>query len=179
VTESLPPGDELARIAEEASASARAAGVDPRELAAALFAAPAAAVAEPGAATTPTADRGRGSHPFAAEARKRAALRAEIAGFERELAALELPAATAEEPKPGRGGERPAPQLLTAADLERVRDELAERLQSLRADRTVVRQERKRVRTEDDDEPRRHNAIGTDAPQIVSGAGGFSFRWRG
>lgn len=168
VAEALPPGDELARIAGEASASARAAGVDPRELAAALFAAP----PEAGAGHAPAE---RGAHPFAAEARRRSALRAEIAGLERELAVLELPSETpVEDGGEARRPQPPQPQLLTAAELEAVRDELVARIQPLRADRTVARRERATPRVE-----RRSPAIGADAPSIVAGAGGWTLRWRG
>lgn len=181
VADRLPPQDELTRIAEEAAGSARLAGIDPRDLAAALYAAPAAEAERIAGAATSGRAAAPDAQPFAAEARRRSALRAEIAQLERQVAALELPGDAPDQPRPDPApAGRPAPQLLTAADLERTRDELADRLASRRADRTVARQERGRVRTEEPDEPaRRNSAIGSDAPEIVAGAGGWTFRWRG
>lgn len=109
-----------------------------------------------------------------AEARRRASLKAEIALLERELAALEPVNGVSE---PVIGG-RPTPQLLTADDLETIRDELVERLRPLRADRTVVRGERERERLEPEPRPRQR-AIATSTPRFESGPGGWSLRWRG
>ena len=120
-------------------------------------------------------------HPQAAregtaEARRRASLRAEIALLERELAALEPPNGV-HAPTETR---RPAPQLLTAEELEGIRDRLVERLQPLRADRTVVRDERERERHDPAAPPRRQRAIATSTPRFETGAGGgWSLRWRG
>jgi len=173
VSPDLPAQDELSRMAQEAAGHARDAGIDPRELAAALFAAP-PAEGRAAPASSP------GPKPFAAEARQRTALRTEIAALERELAALEVPGdAPAEPTAEQQRRRRPTPHLLTVAELESTRDELAERLAVRRADRTVVRQESKRVRTVDDTESRRHRGIGTDAPKFVAGAGGWTMHWRG
>jgi GntR family transcriptional regulator len=109
-----------------------------------------------------------------AEARRRASLKAEIALLERELAALE-PVNGVNEPVIGG---RPTPQLLTAAELEAIRDELVERLRPLRADRTLVRDERERERLEPQPRPRQR-AIATSTPRFESGPGGWSLRWRG
>ncbi|MDQ3936503.1 MAG: GntR family transcriptional regulator, partial [Actinomycetota bacterium] len=162
--------DDLGRLAAEAAGTAREAGIDPRDLAAALYAAPAAGEAARASETgsqPPTgshrvtgtlkrgqtpfsgeAERSSSGQAFAAEARRRAALRTEIAGLERELAKLELP----QHGENGEHGERrpsrPTPHLLTAAELESIRDELVERLRPLRADRTVARDERQRVQLE-------------------------------
>jgi DNA-binding transcriptional regulator YhcF (GntR family) len=172
VSESLPSRDELTRITQEAVDSARLAGIDPRELAAALFAAPADAKT-----TGSPASSAPDGQPFAAEARRRSALRTEIARLEREVAALELPGDVPAEPAAAEPRSRPTPQLLTAAELESIRDDLTDRIASRRADRTVARDERARPVMEEP--PRRNRAIGIDAPEIVSGAGGWSFRWRG
>jgi GntR family transcriptional regulator len=199
----LPPHDELSRLAGEVADSARHAGIDPHELAAALYAAPRDAHVDRAAAAhvdgprTAGADRTAhglaaadppGSRSIAAEARRRAALRTEIAELERELAARELPGdAPAEpiEPHPDRR-RRPAPQLLTAKDLEAVRDDLAARLRWLHADRHVAREERGREDAErverderDRNEPaRRQRAIASSVPRFETGAGGWSLRWR-
>jgi DNA-binding transcriptional regulator YhcF (GntR family) len=110
-----------------------------------------------------------------AEARRRTSLRAEIALLERELAALEPVNGVGE---PVIGG-RPTPQLLTAAELETIRDELVERLQPLRADRTIVRDERERERLAPEPRPRQR-AIATSTPRFETGpGGGWSLRWRG
>jgi DNA-binding transcriptional regulator YhcF (GntR family) len=109
VTASAPAGDELSAIAARAAREAAAAGVDPRAVAAALYV-------------------GGGSDE---EAARRRALRAEIARLERRLAgdqrAQQLLAAHAEDPlaSPPR---REAGRLLSTAELEAQRDELAERI---------------------------------------------------
>jgi DNA-binding transcriptional regulator YhcF (GntR family) len=172
VAESLPPRDELARITQEAADSARLAGIDPRELAAALFAAPADAKAAAG-----TGAGGADVQPFAAEARRRSALRTEIARLEREVAALDLPGDAPAEPAAAQRPGRPTPQLLTAAELESIRDDLADRIASRRADRTVARDERKRPRLDPAEPARRNRGIGADAPTIVADAGGWTLRW--
>ena len=138
---------------------------------------PSGAAREAAAARPGPAERS----PSAAEARRRASLRAEIALLERELAALEPPNGG---PAPGApDAERrrpPAAQLLTAAELEAIRDDLVERLQPLRADRTVVRGERERERLEPGSEPRRQRAIATSTPRFEAGpGGGWSLRLRG
>jgi DNA-binding transcriptional regulator YhcF (GntR family) len=113
----------LAEMARAAIAQAAQAGVDPRELAAALFVAtgvPAAAERSPAAA-----DRS----PAAAERAERRALRAEIERLERELAHLDRLGPLVEPP-----GEA-APRVLTAAELRDVRDDVARRVEELREGR--------------------------------------------
>jgi DNA-binding transcriptional regulator YhcF (GntR family) len=131
-----------------------------------------------GGADAPAASDGERGHAFASEARRRAALRTEIALLERELAVLEAAGNGETAPAPQRR-RPPTPQLLTAADLEAVRDELVERLAPLRADRTAVRAERSRQRLEPAEPApaRRHRAIGVDSPRFVAGAGGWTLRW--
>jgi DNA-binding transcriptional regulator YhcF (GntR family) len=169
--------DELTRLAHEAAGTARAAGIDPRDLAVALYAEP----AEPASSPTPAPAPSMSASPTA-EARRRATLRAEIALLERELAALEPVNGVSEPAKAG----RPTPQLLTAAQLEDIRDDLVERLQPLRADRTVARVERERERAETVERelertgPQHQRAIATSTPRFETGAsGGWSIRWRG
>jgi DNA-binding transcriptional regulator YhcF (GntR family) len=179
--------DDLGRLAAEAAGTAREAGIDPRELAAALYSAgPEAADAAP---VTGTLKRGQtpfsgasGGQGFAAEARRRAALRAEIAELERELAKLEVPRGGEPAAEPERRPRRPTPQILTAAELEAIRDDLAERLEPLRADRTVARDERQRVWLEpaEGETPRRQRAIASSTPKFeTASGGGWSLRWRG
>lgn len=188
--------DELARLAHEAADTARAAGVDPRDLAVALYAEPAAG--EPSAPARAPSPQTRAPSPQTrapdAEARRRATLRAEIAMLERELTALEVPNGGNGGNGEGGKGEpadrrsRPGPQLLTATDLEQIRDELVERLRPLRAGRTSARDARDREqaeRAERDIErhktgaARSQGAIATSTPRFESGAGGWSLRWRG
>jgi hypothetical protein len=118
--------------------------------------------------------------------------------LERELAALEVPNGGNGGNGEGGNGEpadrrsRPAPQLLTAADLERIRDELVERLRPLRAGRTSARSSARDAREREQAEraerdierhktgaARGHGAIATSTPRFESGAGGWSLRWRG
>ncbi len=119
---------------------------------------------------------------FAAEARRRASLRAEIAMLERDLATLEVPTNGERAPDQARP-KSPTPQLLTAADLEAIRDDLVERLAPLRADRTIARTERERERHDIETEPAEHThrqrAIATTPPKFETGAGGWSLRWSG
>jgi GntR family transcriptional regulator len=133
---------------------------------------------EAAAARLPAADSGR---DFAAEARRRATLRVEIAVLERELAVLEVPA-NGEQREDIRWQRPPTPQLLTADDLAAVRDELAERLATLRAERTSARHElegerHERVQAELVRRPQR--AVATGTPKFETGSGGWSLRWRG
>jgi len=104
----------LARLTADAARAARAAGVDPRELAAALYVG-----GEP--QTSTRADDG-------AEVRRR--LRAQIAALEHALAGLgAVPASRAAEPVPDERRPRtPRARLLDAAELTEQRDELLRRL---------------------------------------------------
>ena len=103
VTGPAAPRD-LSALVGAASRAARDAGVDPRELAAALYVT---------STQDPTPD---------AEAHRRRALREEIAMLERLVAELAPPPAGEPEPHP-RG-----PRILTTAELESVRAELIARL---------------------------------------------------
>jgi DNA-binding transcriptional regulator YhcF (GntR family) len=103
--------DRVTAIAQSAREAAADAGIDPRELAAALYAQP-----------SPVDDAGR----------RRRALRADIAELEAELAA-EVAARTVADKGPGdlpRGG-----RLLGEAELRAQRDDLMVRLRELREDR--------------------------------------------
>ena len=113
-----PGGDgELAAIAQRAAREARAAGLDPRAVAAALFVTGDAAGAAPA--------------PGRADAARRRALRGEIAALERRLGDVRLQrrlAAHADDPLAAPAPPAPRGRLLSVAELESVRDELAERL---------------------------------------------------
>jgi DNA-binding transcriptional regulator YhcF (GntR family) len=106
-------GGRLAEIARRAADEARAAGVDPRAVAAALFV---------------TGEEARAPSP---DAVRRRALREEIAALERRLGdarhARRL-AAHAEDPLAAPPPRPPSGRLLGAAELEALRDELAARL---------------------------------------------------
>ena len=102
-------------IAADAARQARAAGVDPREVAAALY-------------VTPHADEAAAR----ADAGRRSSLRAQIGTLESALAELEAAYPTLASARDSRS-ERGAPRLLSAAELEQVRAGLMRRLASVQA----------------------------------------------
>jgi GntR family transcriptional regulator len=120
VAESVRPSDELERVVADAEADARVAGVDPRVVAARLYALSGGSP-PPGAARLGPGD--------AAERRR---LRREIAALEAELVDHGLHSLAAGQDEPP---SRPAGTLLTAEELTEVRDRLLERLQALGAAR--------------------------------------------
>jgi len=118
---SAAAGDDasLRGIAETAADEARRAGLDPRELAAALYFEGPASTRSPG----PTRPRAGGD---VAERATRTRLRRQITALERALAGSNAPASNAlpgRTPSPSRGG-----RLLSIAELEEVRDDLLDRL---------------------------------------------------
>jgi GntR family transcriptional regulator len=116
VTEGSPPPGDLGALAARAAHEARSHGLDPRDLAAVLYA---QVDDEPGVATPVSTDE-------AAEQRRR--LRAEIEALEQQLAVLE-PLSGAETSAPrGVAGAR----LVSAAELAATRDELANRVTARR-----------------------------------------------
>jgi DNA-binding transcriptional regulator YhcF (GntR family) len=132
VAESVRPSDELERVVADAEADARGAGVDPRVVAARLY-----ALSGGGA-------RPAGRRADAGEAAERRRLRREIAELEAELVDHGLHSLG---PAPGGAPNRPAGTLLTAEELTEVRDRLLERLQALDAARAEVinsREDRRR-----------------------------------
>jgi DNA-binding transcriptional regulator YhcF (GntR family) len=116
------PGDALARVAAAAADQAREAGVDPRELAEALFVGgnnappPTPQPPEPGVA--PRDERGR-----------RRSLRADIAQLERELVHMARLGDRAAMPSATAG------RILTADELEEIRTALVARLAELHRER--------------------------------------------
>jgi DNA-binding transcriptional regulator YhcF (GntR family) len=119
VAEQSPSGDRVAAVAQSAREAATAAGIDPRDLAAALYANP-----------SPADD----------SARRRRKLRADIAELEAELAA-EVAKRAVRDKSPGdlpRGG-----RLLDEQGLRAQRDELMVRLRELREPPTAKAAERR------------------------------------
>jgi GntR family transcriptional regulator len=144
----------LGGLVERAAAEARSRGVDPRELAALLYARfDAAAAGSPGASPgtaagsraaspgTPAASPPLGPDPLPslADVEARRALRLEIEALEHELAALEPQFGTPEgEPEQtARAGA--GARLMDAGALEATRDELAERLSARRREARAAR----------------------------------------
>jgi DNA-binding transcriptional regulator YhcF (GntR family) len=117
------------RLAAEAVAEARAAGVDPRELATALYAASAASPADapevPGAAPAELPDVERPSD----ERSVRRELRRQIAKLEEELAGY---ARDLRRGDPGHPLLQPKPRVADVAELERIRNHLLEQLAEVR-----------------------------------------------
>jgi DNA-binding transcriptional regulator YhcF (GntR family) len=137
---------ELGRLAANAAAQAESAGLDRRELAAALYGA--SDLALPGPAVSSSAAP---PHDPDEERRLRRRLRREISQLEGELATLEPLSGDVEAP-----ARRAAGRLLSADELERVRDDLHHRVDELRrADETArdayreARAEEERLRHEE------------------------------
>lgn len=125
---------DLARVAAAAAAAARDAGLDPRDLATALYSGADLAPAPPTGRTSRSG--GQGAHPGTFEpepAEVRRALREEIAEMERELVRLDGGAALPARPRPAAG------RILSADELRGVRDTLARRLAELRDERAEAR----------------------------------------
>ena len=143
VAERPPVDDGLEAVAAEAVREAQEAGVDVKRLAAALF------VAGEGPEPAPPLARSR---PTGDERRRRRALKTEIAEMEGDLALLE--GATAEPATPVR---RHSGRILTAEELEEIRDRLRDRLNQLRAEKDELRQA-SRARRAAEEEARREGA---------------------
>jgi DNA-binding transcriptional regulator YhcF (GntR family) len=136
VMENAQPNALLTQAAHAAAAQADAAGVDPRDLAEALYAgrrgrSPSAA--KGGAAASPA------PVPADQATSERRALRIEIASLESELAEIEPLGPLSEKPP------APQPRVLTASELRRVRDELAARVRQLRREQQLWRYEQERA----------------------------------
>jgi DNA-binding transcriptional regulator YhcF (GntR family) len=155
VSEDAPASPELERLAAEAADSARASGIDPRDLARAIYAG-----SGPG---LPHAGPFEGSSHDVSEVGEREGLPA-VEGDERlgrrelrrQIARLEAQLASypADSRKPGEPTHpllRPKGHVAGMAELEAIRDELMERLQRAReaAERRGERQRRARSRVEE------------------------------
>ena len=118
----------LEQVAAEAAESARAMGIDPRDLARTLYAGSAPQDADPPRPPDPLAEPGE-EEALAA----RRALRGQIARLEAQLAAYPVDAAEAgiaeAEPEPLAG---PAGRIADIGELETVRDQLIDRLKRVR-----------------------------------------------
>jgi DNA-binding transcriptional regulator YhcF (GntR family) len=127
---------DLARVVDEAAAAAREAGLDPRDLAAALYSGAALPPKKGERADSRRTDSGAAATRRGAagdDAGVRRELRAEIADLERELVHLDRGAELPESPRPGAG------RILNAAELRTVRDDLARRLDQVRDQRAEER----------------------------------------
>src|SRR5437763_5883056 len=121
----------LAETADSVMAQAQAAGIDPRQLAAALY-------------VTPRSSAESAAPAAVDERTERRSLRAQIARLERELAEIEPLSGLAEPPAEAQ------PRLLSAAELREVRDGLAARIYRLEQERRQWRADRERARAADE-----------------------------
>jgi GntR family transcriptional regulator len=154
---------DLGELVERTAREARRQRVDPRELAAVLYA----------RFDDPAVPAGE-AMPQTEELEARRALRAEIEALEHQLATLEAPRAlaapAAPEPEPGQGA-----RLVSAAELATTRDELAERLSARRAELRRARASRGRT-SEPVERPRPESAaawpelLALRPPRIAPGA---------
>jgi DNA-binding GntR family transcriptional regulator len=140
---------ELIALADETAAAARAAGLDPREVAMSVFVTP-----QPAAATKPVLSPAESA---AREERRR--LRGEIAALERDLARLEplAPAAAAT-------GDL-APRLPATEDLRATRDALRTRVAALSPEQQRRYEDARTRRAATHTSTLEHAAPGTDATQ--------------
>jgi DNA-binding transcriptional regulator YhcF (GntR family) len=131
-------GAELGRLAASAAAAAASVGLDRRELAAALYGASGLALTDPDA-SSPLPPRARED-----ERRVRRQLRREISQLEGDLATLEPLSGQTGPPK------RAAGRLLSATELEAVRDDLRRRVDELRRSDETARDAYREARAEEE-----------------------------
>ena len=149
VTGEAAADNELAKIAQRAARAARAAGLDPRAVAAALF------------VSNEDAPR-----PATADAARRRAVREEIAALERRLADPRLQqrlAAHTDDPLAAPPTATPRGRLLSTEELEATRDELAERLALLEDAERVAAEPT--AATQHSTAPRARVTLAPSAPQ--------------
>jgi DNA-binding transcriptional regulator YhcF (GntR family) len=151
VAEGAPASPDLERLAAEAADNARASGVDPRDLARAIYAgsAPSAAQAAPSGQLPVEPPQVEPLDTDGDERLGRRELRRQIARLEAQLASY-----PAEARKPGEPTHpllRPKEHVADMAELEATRDELMERLRRAReaAERRGERERRARARLEE------------------------------
>ena len=157
----LAEQDELVRLAERAARDARRSGVDPRELAALLYADPGDAPA-----TDEVAHRRRLRDTIER-------LESEQAEIEAELAAIDQTQPLPEPQKPSRSFKRIGARLLSTAELEAASDALADHVGELRLQLAAAR--------EGDVAPPRDAAarsVGAGTPQSVVSGGSWTLRWK-
>jgi DNA-binding transcriptional regulator YhcF (GntR family) len=150
---------QLRRLAERAGEEAARLGVDPRELAAALYAQP------PRPSTTDPAEQRR------AVRERIEALEADVASLEREL--NELGADLEPFARPAR--RRARPRILTVAELESVADELAARAGERRHQLAEARQRERLHQLDDVAQP--HSVADTPPDLTMTGAT-WTLRWK-
>ena len=160
---------ELRRLAERTAREASAHGVDPRELAAALYAQPA------------QRRRGSGSARAGAggEAGARNALRIRIADLESDLAELDRELVDLGE-EPVVGPERPrrrprGPRILSIQELEAIADDLAARAGERR--HRIAEAHRRRRRWQLEEVPRA-SSVPDHPPELIVNAGTWTLRWK-
>jgi GntR family transcriptional regulator len=157
VSDTAPAQAHLAQTADAVIAQAQAAGIDPRDLAAALYVTPRSQgePATPRAADTPA---------------ERRELRKQIKRLELELAELEPLSRLTEAPP------EPQPRLLSAAELREVRDSLAGRIERLDRERREWRAEKERARAAEEAEVDRPRTRRWGAGEWT-GAAGAKVSW--
>jgi DNA-binding transcriptional regulator YhcF (GntR family) len=156
--------DELVRLAERAAGEARRSGVDPRDLAALLYAEPSAGGVRGGAE---------------GEGHRRRRLRATIERLEEEQTELEVELAARDaSPPPLPAPDKPSPafkrvgaRLLSADELEAASDELAERVGDLRRRLAAVRDSEAAP-------ARAPRSVGAGSPQTVVSGASWTLRWK-
>jgi DNA-binding transcriptional regulator YhcF (GntR family) len=148
----------LAQTADAVMLQAQAAGIDPRDLAAALYVTPRS---EPAAQAAPAPD----------SRSERRELRAQIDRLELELAELEPLGPLAEPPA------ETQPRLLSAAELREVRDRLAARIYRLEQERRDWRVENERARAAEDAAPAERPRTRRWGSGVWTGQAGADVSW--
>ena len=151
---------ELRRLVERAAEEAARHGVDPRELAAALFAHPAASAAGP-------AEQRR------ALRERIAALEADVASLEQEL--TELGVAVEPLAKPGRR-RAPRPRILTVEELEATADELAARAGERRHELAEARKDERQLHEREAAAAPR--SVADTPPELTMAGATWTLRWK-
>ena len=162
VAENARSHETLGRATEAAIEQATAAGIDPRELAAAVYVA--SRPDAKAASATPAA-------PAAGNRGERQALRAQIGQLERQLAELEPLGKLALSPPD------PEPRLLTADELRQVRDELAARIDALRRERQEWRVESQLAAAAEHEAGERPRTRRWAGAGVWTGAAGADVSW--
>lgn len=157
VSDTAPAQAGLAQTADAVIAQAQAAGIDPRDLAAALY-------------VTPRSEEKPAKARAADTPRERRELRKQIERLELELAEREPLSRLTDAPA------EPQPRLLSAAELREVRDSLAARIDRLDRERLEWRAEKERAQAAEEaaaDRPRtRRWGAG-----VWTGAAGAEVSW--
>jgi DNA-binding transcriptional regulator YhcF (GntR family) len=160
VSDSLLDEGQLRRLAERAAEEAARLGVDPRELAAALYAQPARLPA------------GEPAEQRRAARERIEALEADVASLEQEL--TELGADLEPFARPAR---RPAarPRILTVAELESVAEELAARAGERRHQLAEARQHERLHQLDDVGQP---HSVADTPPDLTMAGATWTLRWK-